>query len=236
MAKAAKGTKLKIGANVITGLKSIGGIEESADTIDVTTLDSADGYKEFISSYIDAGEVSFSGNFEPGDTTGQVALRTLLQSGTVTAFSILFPSSLGAEWTFNGIVTGFKTNADQGDAAAFEGTIKVTGKPNLGTTASGGLTALALTGTGGTISPVFANTTYSYAYNGVTGASVTVTATAAAHTLRLYVDGTYLEDLTTAVASSAIALTLNVGKKLTILAFEAGKTTKIYEIVAIKTA
>ncbi len=105
MAKHAFGTRLKIGANHIAGLTSVSGIDLTADTIDVTTLESADTYREFIQGMRDGGEVSVSGFFEPSDTNGQNQIFTLFNSGAVTAFSILFPSTLGAEWTFSGIVT-----------------------------------------------------------------------------------------------------------------------------------
>jgi hypothetical protein len=154
----------------------------------------------------------------------------------LTAFSIIFPAIMGAEWDFNGIVTGFKTGANTGDGIPFEATIKISGKPSLGLTASGGLTALSLTGTGGALTPTFANTTYSYAFSGVTGTSVTLTATAANHTLALYIDGVFSQFLTSGIPSSAIAMSAVGSKKLTIVAFEAGKTQKIYEVVAVKTA
>lgn len=236
MPRHAMGTRLRIGANFITGLTSISGLDLSADTIDVTTLESADNYREFIQGMRDGGEVSISGFFEPGDTLGQNQIFTLFNSGAVTAFSILFPSTLGAEWTFNGIVTQATTNAEMEEAATFEATIKVTGRPSLGTTASAGLSALSLTGTGGTLTPSFANNRYFYTFSGVSATSVTVTATAASHTLQLFVDNVFSQALTTAVASNAIALTLNVGRSLVIVAQEAGKTSITYEIIAVKTS
>lgn len=236
MPRHAMGTRLRIGANFITGLTSISGLDLSADTIDVTTLESADNYREFIQGMRDGGEVSISGFFEPGDTLGQNQIFTLFNSGAVTAFSILFPSTLGAEWTFNGIVTQATTGAEMEEAATFEATIKVTGRPSLGLTASAGLSALSLTGTGGTLTPSFANNRYFYTFSGVSATSVTVTATAASHTLQLFVDNVFSQNLTTAVASNAIALTLNVGRSLVIVAQEAGKTSVTYEIIAVKTS
>lgn len=235
LATRALGTKLKIGTNFIAGLKSIGGLELSADTIDATTLDSDGGYREFIGGFKDAGEVSASGFFGPNDP-GQAALYAAFESGAVIPFQILFPARLGATWSFNGVVTGFSTTAELEDAVNFEATIKVSGKPSLSLTPSGGLSALMLTGTGGALTPAFANGNYSYAFNGVTAASVTVTATAANHSLMLFVDGTYAQDLTSGSASAAIPLTTGVGKKLSVLATETGKGSKMYEIVAIKTA
>lgn len=231
----AMGTKLKIGANSIAELKSIGGLELSADTIDSTTLDS-DGWRTFAQGLKDAGEVSVSGFFNPADTNGQKALYDAFDAGTIIPFTILFPPAMGASWDFSGIVTGFNTGAEMEDGISFEGTIKVSGKPSLGLTASGGLTALALTGTGGALTPAFNNGTYYYAFSGVTATSVTVTATAASHNLALYIDGVFSQNLVSGSASAAIAMAAVGSKKLTILAAEAGKTQKLYEIVIVKTS
>lgn len=234
--KSAMGTKLKIGAYSIASLKSIGGMDIKADTIETTTLDSTGGYRTFMQGLKDGGEVPISGFFEPSDVNGQIALYNALGTGELLDFSVLFPSALGASWDFQGIVTGIKTDAAMEDAVPFEATIKVSGQPSLGLTPSGGLTALSLTGTGGALTPTFSNGSYSYAFTGVTGASITVSATAANHTLQLYVDGNLVQTLTSGSPSSAIAMASIGSKKLTILATEPGKTTKTYEIIAVKTA
>jgi hypothetical protein len=229
------GTKLKIGANSITELTSIGGLELSADTLESTTLDS-NGWRTFIQGLKDGGEVGISGFFNPADTNGQKAMLDAFNSGLLTAFIILFPALLGAEWDFNGIVTGFKTGVELEDGISFEATIKVSGQPSLGLTASAGLSALALTGAGGALTPAFANGIFSYAFSGVTATSVTVTATAANHTLQLFIDGVFSQVLTSGSASAAIAMAAIGSKMLTILANENGKTQKIYEVVVAKTA
>lgn len=235
MSKRSVGTKIKIGLNYIAGLTSIGAPEKSADTLDTTTLDSDGGYRTFIGGFKDGGEVAISGYFDPSDV-GQTALDTAFESGDLTDFQIIFPSDLGASWSFDGVVTNYKGgNAELEELVAFEATIKVSGKPVLATTASAGLSALSLTGTGGTFAPTFDNAKNTYTFSGVSATSVTVTATAASHTIKLYIDGVYSADLTTAVASAAIALTLNTAKKLTIVAMEEGKTPIIYEVVALKT-
>ena len=235
MAQLAMGTKIQIGSNSIAELTSIGGMELSADTLDTTNLDS-NGYRQFIQGLKDAGEVSVSGYFNPADTTGQIALYNAYNSGTSQNFVILFPSTVGASWTFQGIVTKIKTEASLEDAIPFEATIKVSGQPTLGLTASNGLTNLVLSGTGGALTPNFSNGTYSYAFSGVTGTSVTVTATAASHTMALYVDGVFTQNLTSGSASASISMPSIGSKMLTILARESGKTQKIYEIVVVKTA
>lgn len=236
MATHAIGTRILIGANAISELTEIGGVEISADTLDTTNLDVVNGYRTFIAGLKDAGEVSLSGHFAPGDTNGQAALLGLLNSGASSSFTIAFPSSLGASWTFSGIVTGFTTGASMEDIITFEATIKISGKPDLATVAGDNLTGLALTGTGGSLSPAFNGANYNYTFSGVTASSVTVTATLAGATLSLYVDDVFVQSLTSGSASSAISLSTNVGKKITVVASAAGKSPKIYEVIAVKTA
>jgi len=110
------------------------------------------------------------------------------------------------------------------------------GKATIPVTASGGLTALALTGTGGTLSPAFGTAIRSYAFNGLTGTSFTVTPTAANHTISLYVDDVFVQTVVSGSASAAIAMASVGSKKVKLIAQEAGKTPQVTEIVAIKTA
>lgn len=137
MAERALGTKLNIGKTLpvsVAGLTSIGGLDLTADTIDVTTLDSDGGYKEFIAGFKDAGEVPISGYLMPAVGKGQKELYDLFESGEVEDFAIVFPIATKTSWEFKGIVTGFATSADLEDPLAFSATIKVSGKPSLVTT------------------------------------------------------------------------------------------------------
>ena len=127
MGKRALGTKLTIGSTTVGGLTSISGLEISADTIDVTTLDSADGYREFIPGLIDGGEVSAEGYLS--DLGSDEATLTGLIGGEEQSCDITFAN--GAKWAFDAIVTGFSTSADLEDPLSFSITLKVTGKPTL---------------------------------------------------------------------------------------------------------
>jgi hypothetical protein len=40
-------------------------------------------------------------------------------------------STTGTTWTFNAIVTGFKTGAEMGGLVEFEAKLKISGKPTL---------------------------------------------------------------------------------------------------------
>lgn len=130
----ALGTKLTVGKTTpvtVAKLTSIGGIELTKDTIDVTTLDSEDGYREFIAGLKDGGEVSLEGllNLETGK--GQKEIYDLFENDEVQDFAIVFPPKLNASWEFKGIVTGFSTSEDLEDPLSFGATIKVSGKPLL---------------------------------------------------------------------------------------------------------
>lgn len=129
-AQRAVGTQLKKGTTAIASLTEINGLELSADTIDVTALDSDGGYREFIGGFKDGGELSISGFFNPQDT-GQAGLYSDFESGATQAYTIAFPAALKASWEFNGVVTGFVTGAALEDAITFEATIKVSGAPTL---------------------------------------------------------------------------------------------------------
>lgn len=127
MAKRALGTTLAIGSTIVGGLTSISGVELSAETIDVTTLDSTGGYREFIGGFKDGGEVSADGYLSDLGT----AEATLVTKVGGDEEDCVITFSNGATWAFNGVVTGFSTSADLEDAIGFSITIKVSGKPTF---------------------------------------------------------------------------------------------------------
>jgi len=146
-----------------------------------------------------------------------------LAFGTDSLVGTIFPDDNG-DWKQE------KTFALESDAIAYLQT-----KAGIATSASTGLSALSMTGTGGTLSPAFGAAVRYYTFGGVTGASVTVTATAANHTIKLYVDGVYSQELASGAASAAITMAIGT-KKLTLVAYEAGKSSQTTEIVVVKTA
>jgi phi13 family phage major tail protein len=163
-------------------------------------------------------KVQFS---EPADSTKtqgeSVAFQTPKIEGTIM-------KDINGDWKQE------KTFDNEADAIAY-----LNEKAGLPVTASAGLSALAVTGTGGTLSPAFGASTRYYTYSGVTGSSITVTATAALQTIKLYIDGVFSQILTSGAASAAIPVAIGT-KKLTIVAQEAGKTSQTTEIIVVKTA
>lgn len=129
------GTKLSVGGKVVGSLTSIGGLELSSETTDVTALDNKDGYKEFLGGFKDGGEVPVEG-FLDGENEGQEAMLEAFESQEPVACSIEFPAKIGKTWTFNAVVTRYKAgDAELTGALKFGGALKVSGKPTLAATA-----------------------------------------------------------------------------------------------------
>lgn len=229
------GTTISINATNIGVLTEISGPEITADTIDITTLDVTGGTRTFIQGFMDAGEVTLKGFFDNVDT-GHAAVKAALDAGTTDTYIITFPSTIGATWTFSGVVTKFKAgDATLEDPIVFEATIKVSGLPVLGTTASAGLSAATFTQTDGStaltaaaMTPTFATGTYIYGFTYTTQTSFKVKMTGASHTIKCYVDGVYAETLTSGTAGTAIALGAAATKEIKIICYEAAKSPKTY--------
>ena len=128
------GTVLTLSGVTIGGIKSIGGIEVTAEAIDVTALDNQDGYREKLPGLKDAGTISLSG-FLDGEDEGQDKCYELLESSEVVAGVIKVPAKIGKSWTFNAGVTKFATGAEVEGAVTFDMELSVSGKPTLGASA-----------------------------------------------------------------------------------------------------
>ena len=110
---------------VVGGLTSIGGIQVEGDEIEVTTFDSL-GYKEFISGFKDAGEVSLEGVLKVGADFSK--LLALQDAGTTESWTIEFKDT--STLAFDGYVKSFGTgDGGMSDAVTFSGSIRVSGKP-----------------------------------------------------------------------------------------------------------
>lgn len=127
------GTKLIVNKKIVGGLKSIAGVEISADTTEVTDLGNEDGYKEFIAGFKDGGEVSISGYLDTEDE-GQSELYKFIESGEEVDAEIRFPKKMGTSWTLKAVVTKFSTSVEVEDAVTFDASLKVSGKPTLAAT------------------------------------------------------------------------------------------------------
>lgn len=130
MAIRGKGTTLKFtpagGAQVTVGkLTKVGEIAPEAEEVDVTTLDSTGGYREYMQGWRDAGTIAVSGFFDSGDA-GQTALRTAFASGAAGAFEVAFAD--GSKSAFSAFVKRFSIGSAEVDGAVgFSAQLRTTG-------------------------------------------------------------------------------------------------------------
>lgn len=113
-------------------VKDISGPNMSRDTIDVTNHDSPNGYKEFLASLRDGGEVTFTVEYDPGDPNHDQSTGLLYLFGlnVRTNFQLIFPvtASVGFwGYTFTGLVTAFGAKAPVDGSLTADMTIKVAG-------------------------------------------------------------------------------------------------------------
>jgi hypothetical protein len=115
----------------IAQISSLSGPNLQADTIDVTTHDSVNATREFVSGLIDAGEFTVGLIFDPNVVT-HTAMWNDLVARTSASFALHFPTLLGVSWGFEGFVTGFGPIEAQPDGAVTTTvTIKLSGAPNV---------------------------------------------------------------------------------------------------------
>lgn len=106
----------------IAEITAIDGPSVSRDTIDVTSLDSTGGYKEYVPGFRDSGEISLTMNFT--SNTYEIMLEDF-ENDNLVNYKIETPD--GSTWTFSGYVTEVSLSASTGDKITSNVTIKISG-------------------------------------------------------------------------------------------------------------
>ena len=126
----AQGTTLKFtpagGTQVVVGkLTSVGEIAPEAEEVDITTLESTGGYREYMQGFRDSGELEITG-FHDADDAGQTALRTAFASGASGSFEVTFPDDTAV--TFSGCSKSHTIGSAEVDGAiGFGAVIRISG-------------------------------------------------------------------------------------------------------------
>ncbi len=123
-AVSSQGTKFFRGAVQIGEINNISGPSKSRETIDVTRLEDDDGYRRFIASLRDAGEVTLNMNFVRANYN---TLNTDYESDDLVEYSIELPDDDSTTFTFEGLVTGLPLATAVGDKITADVTIKISG-------------------------------------------------------------------------------------------------------------
>jgi predicted secreted protein len=119
----------------IAEINSITGPSMSRDTIDVTSLDSTGGYREFITGFRNAGTVVLAMNFTR-DTYEQ--MKNDFESNTIQNYQIDLPDVENTSLDFEGLVTELPLTIPADDKVTADVTIQVTGRVYI---SSGGSTS-----------------------------------------------------------------------------------------------
>ena len=110
--------------SAIAEVSNIGGPDKSRDTIDVTSLDSTDGYREFIAGFRDGGEVTLNMNFT---RDGYISMDADYLSDDLVNYQIVFPDTGETTFDFAALVTNITNVIPTDDKISMDVTLKISG-------------------------------------------------------------------------------------------------------------
>lgn len=114
--------------NAIAEINSISGPDKTRETIDVTSLDSTGGYREFIASFRDAGQVVLEMNFT---RDGYLDMNDDFEIDTLVDYQIVLPDTGSTTLDFSGLVTDIGLAVPLDDKVTAPVTIKISGQVTL---------------------------------------------------------------------------------------------------------
>lgn len=125
-AKKVYGTIFSRGGTAIAEITDLNDVGPDADMLDVTSLDSADGHREFIAGLVNSGEFTIGINFLQSNS-GHATMQTDLKAGTSGSYAIAWSGSSGT-WAFTALVKTFKAGGAVGDKLSGTVTFQISGK------------------------------------------------------------------------------------------------------------
>lgn len=122
-----KGTTLAGGTAGAIGYITNISINETMETIDITSMD--DDYREFIASWKDAGEITFTCNYDGSASGVADKLHTAYATATAEVWTVTFPDA--STFACSGLITSLGTAIPFDDKITQDVTIKLTGEPTF---------------------------------------------------------------------------------------------------------
>jgi len=114
----------------LANVTNVSGMDSDAEEIDVTAHDSSGAYREFVPSFIDAGEVSFDINFDPRNATHRATSGGILwlrDQRIIAPFKIKFPGTPTDSVSFMGFVKSVPFDGPFDDKLSATVTVRVSG-------------------------------------------------------------------------------------------------------------
>ena len=112
----------------ISEINSITGPGMSRDVIDVTSLDSTSGYREFITGFRNAGTLTLSMNFS---RTEYELMKEDFESDTAVNYEIMLPDDENTSLEFLGLVTECPLTIPPDDKVTVDITIQISGEVTM---------------------------------------------------------------------------------------------------------
>ena len=109
----------------IAEINSITGPGMTRETIDVTSLDSTGGYREFIGGFRDGGTVVLAMNFT---RAGLDTMKTDFEDDDLQSYEIVLPDDETTTVEFTGLVTELPLTISPDDKVTQDVTLKVSGE------------------------------------------------------------------------------------------------------------
>lgn len=110
----------------VSEINSISGISASAEEIDVTTLESTGGWREFIRGFRNAGTITLNMNWTRDN---YITMLGDFESDDSINYQLVLPDASNTTIDFAGYVTELPMEIPTGDKVTMTVTIKVTGQP-----------------------------------------------------------------------------------------------------------
>ncbi len=107
---------------------SISGPGMERDTIDVTSHDSPNRFREWVGGLVDGGEVSFEVNWDPSIHVGLIAD---FEDPLPRSYQIVMPTPPGGRFNFEGFITNMGHEFPLDDKMSADFTFKISGKPTF---------------------------------------------------------------------------------------------------------
>jgi len=121
--------------DAISEITSIKGPGMKRETIEVTSIDSVGGWKEFIAGFREAGTLQLSMNFSRGNLD---LFMEDFESDEEQSYEIVIPDTSVTTIEFTGLVTELPLSISAKDAISNDVTIQITGKPVINNGANSG--------------------------------------------------------------------------------------------------